>query len=75
MTRLPRITAVDLVRVLKRLGFIEARQTGSHLVLTRERTRTRVVVPMHSGRILKLGTLKAILDEGGVTVDEVIEAL
>lgn len=75
MTRLPRITATDLVRALKRLGFVEARQTGSHLVLTRETTRARVVVPMHPGRTLKLGTLKAILDEGGVTVNEVIEVL
>jgi predicted RNA binding protein YcfA (HicA-like mRNA interferase family) len=75
VSRLPRITAAELVGALKRLGFVEARQTGSHLVLTRENPNARVVVPMHPGRTLRLGTLKAIVDEGGVGVDELLGVL
>ena len=75
MSRLPRITGIDLVRALKRLGFLQSRQSGSHLVLTRATPPARVVVPMHRGRTLRLGTLSAILDEGGVTVDELLAAL
>ena len=64
------MTARDLVRALKRLGFVEVRQTGSHLVLKRDHPQSRVVVPMHSGRDLKLGTLRAILEEGAVSPDD-----
>ena len=73
--RLPRITSRELVSALKRLGFVEARQTGSHLVLKRDQPPARVVVPVHAGRVLKVGTLKAILDEAGVSDEELREAL
>ncbi len=33
MTRLPQMTARDLVRFLKARGFVEDRQSGSHLTL------------------------------------------
>lgn len=75
MTRLPRVKAQQLVRALKRLGFVEARQTGSHLVLKRADPPSRTVVPVHKGRTLKTGTLKAILEESGVSVDELLDAL
>jgi predicted RNA binding protein YcfA (HicA-like mRNA interferase family) len=75
MSRLPRITAEELVRALKRLGFVEVRQSGSHLVLKRAAPPGRVVVPVHPGRILKLGTLKAILDEGDVELGDLISKL
>ncbi len=52
MPKLPVLTAKELVRALKRPGFKEDRKKGSHLVLFHPQTRKRVVVPMHSGRIL-----------------------
>lgn len=73
--RLPRITSRELVAALKRPSFVEARQTGSHLVLKREQPPARVIVPVHAGRVLKLGTLKAILDDAGVSEDELRAAL
>jgi predicted RNA binding protein YcfA (HicA-like mRNA interferase family) len=73
--RLPRITSRELVSALKRLGFVEARQTGSHLVLKRDQPPTRVVVPMHAGRVLKLGTFKAILDDARISEEELREVL
>jgi predicted RNA binding protein YcfA (HicA-like mRNA interferase family) len=60
---------------LKRLGFVEVRQTGSHLVLRRDQPPARAVVPVHAGRVLKLGTLRAILEEGGLSVDDLLGAL
>jgi predicted RNA binding protein YcfA (HicA-like mRNA interferase family) len=56
--KLPRdLSGVEAARALKRLGFVELRQTGSHLIMRKE-TRT-VVVPQHKS--LKPGTLKASL--------------
>ncbi len=71
MPRAPRITGAEAVRALRRLGWREAYQKGSHIVLVHpDRPQKRVVVPLHPGRILKAGTLAAILDRAGLDVEE-----
>lgn len=71
MPRLPRVSGAEAVRALERLGFIVARQRGSHIVM--RRGSSGCVVPNH--RELKPGTLAGLLRQGGVSVDEFIEAL
>lgn len=69
--KLPRITPLDLVRALKRAGWQEVRQTGSHLHLTYpDRTGEVLTVAMHVGRVVPLGTLKAILSQADLTAEE-----
>ncbi len=43
MPRLPRVSGAETIRALERLGFIQVRQRGSHVVLKRERTITSTV--------------------------------
>lgn len=69
--RLPRITAVELVRALKRAGWQELRQTGSHLHLTHsDRTGVVLTVAVHAGRIVPLGTLRAILSQAELSAEQ-----
>lgn len=56
MTRLPQVTARELVRFLKSKGFIEDRQTGSHLTLWNEERHISVTVPIHAGCDIGRGT-------------------
>ncbi|MGD0061039.1 MAG: type II toxin-antitoxin system HicA family toxin [Verrucomicrobiia bacterium] len=67
--RLPAITAKDLVRFLKRQGFVEDRQRGSHLVLFHPATNRTVVVPMHSGDLGR-GLSRAVLKDAGFSVED-----
>jgi predicted RNA binding protein YcfA (HicA-like mRNA interferase family) len=53
------------------LGFIEVRQTGSHRILRKE-SRT-VVVPQH--RPIKPGTLKGLIEQAGLTLEEFVAEL
>jgi predicted RNA binding protein YcfA (HicA-like mRNA interferase family) len=69
--RLPRLTADELLRVLRRDGWFVSRQAGSHVVLRHPTKAGRVVVPVHSGTIVKLGTLAGILDDAGLTAEDV----
>ncbi|MBI3976740.1 MAG: type II toxin-antitoxin system HicA family toxin [Chloroflexi bacterium] len=69
MPPLPRITATELVRALRRAGWEPDHQTGSHLILRHPQRPGRVTVPLHTGRTLRLGTLKTILDQAGPTAD------
>ena len=73
--RLPRIDSQDLIRALKRAGFEEQRQRGSHLHLRRAADQRRVTVPVHAGRVMPPGTLKAILRDAGISTDELRELL
>jgi predicted RNA binding protein YcfA (HicA-like mRNA interferase family) len=62
---------VEAARVLKRCGFVELRQSGSHLIL--RRAGRTVVVPQH--KPLKPGTLKGIIEQAGLTLEELIAHL
>lgn len=70
--KLPRdVNGSDAVRALRRLGFEQLRQSGSHVIMRRN-GRT-VVVPMH--RPIKSGTLRGLIEQAGVTVEEFVKAL
>jgi len=75
MPRLPRITSRKLLQVLSRAGFYVHHQTGSHANL-RHRTKTQlhIVVPRHSGD-LALKTLKSIIVQSDMTVEEFVALL
>jgi len=75
LTRLPRITAKELLRALKKSGFYEHHQVGSHVTLKNGDGARRVVAPYHTGAIIKLKTLKAILKDAGLGVEDLVELL
>lgn len=74
MVRLPRVTAVEVIRVLEREGFSLARCSGSHCIY-RNAEGKRVTVPYHTGKTLHPKLLKAILQDMGLEVEEFIERL
>ena len=59
-SRNPRLTAKQIIKQLKKAGFKEINQTGSHLKLFNTETRRTAIVPIHSNKIIPIGTLKAI---------------
>jgi predicted RNA binding protein YcfA (HicA-like mRNA interferase family) len=71
MPRLPRLSSRETIRALERLGFVQVRQRGSHIVL--QRGSLTCVVPHR--KELRLGTLSGILDQAELTVDELLAAL
>ena len=75
MAKLPRISGKDAVRALERLGFRQARQRGSHVVLKKSSLGEEVgcVVPLHPE--LAVGTLRGILRQSGVATEEFIDKL
>lgn len=75
MGRLPSVSARQVVRALKRAGFIEDRQKGSHLILIHSETKARTVVPVHPGRTVKEPLLRAIIRDANLGVEEFTELL
>lgn len=59
------ITPKEMVKQLKKCGFVEVSQKGSHLKLRNEKTGKVVIVPMH-GKDIPSGTEQAILKQAGL---------
>jgi predicted RNA binding protein YcfA (HicA-like mRNA interferase family) len=75
MPKLPSVSGERVIRALKRAGFAELRQKGSHVSLERRLGDQifRTVVPTHS-EVAK-GTLSDILKQAGLTLEEFLEKL
>ena len=67
--KFPRVTCDELIRVLKKAGFVEKRQKGSHLTMFRESDKRRATVPIHAGREVPIGTLRGILRDADISAD------
>ena len=74
MSKLPAVRPSELARVAQRLGFVLDRRRGSHAIFFRAADGKRVVIPMHN-RDLKTGTLHGLLEDMGLTRDELIQLL
>jgi predicted RNA binding protein YcfA (HicA-like mRNA interferase family) len=76
MTRTPVLTAIDVIRGLKKAGFVLYRQArGSHEIWYNPVTKRRTTVPNHPGVDIPKGTLKAILKEAGLSLDDFLRLL
>jgi len=75
MSKIPALTARKVIRALKRAGFVEDRQKGSHLILIHSETRARTVVPVHAGRTIKEPLLRAIVRDANLSIDEFLTLL
>ena len=67
------LSGQQLRRALERVGFVYQRQKGSHMILRRDDPHARVVVPDH--KTLRLGTLRQILNEAGISIEQLRELL
>jgi predicted RNA binding protein YcfA (HicA-like mRNA interferase family) len=65
MSNFPSINAKEFIKVIEKLGFYFDRQKGSHAVY-KSFEGLRVVVPMHSGKDLKQGTLMGMIQDIGI---------
>ena len=75
MPKLKPLSGAETVRALERLGFIQARQRGSHVVLKKQTPEGAIgcSVPLH--RELAVGTLRGILRQIKVEPDEFMASL
>ena len=69
-SQLPALRVGEFIRKLRRAGFVFDRQAkGSHEIWRNPDTQRRVVIPNHPGDIPK-GTLRKMIQQAGLTVEE-----
>lgn len=72
--KVPSLRHKKLVKALKKIGFEEARQTGSHLILLNKKSKKIISVPIHN-KDIKRGLLTGIIKQAGLTTEEFIKLL
>ena len=70
MSRLVPLRPAEVIRRLRRLGFEGPIGGGRHLRMIHVATRRIIPVPMHQGRDVGVGLIRAILREVGITPEE-----
>ncbi|MEH2237337.1 type II toxin-antitoxin system HicA family toxin [Nostoc sp.] len=73
MRKLPLVSGQECIKALGKAGFYILRQRESHIIVRRHEPFAEVVVPNHQE--LDKRTLRAIIRQVGLSVDEFIELL
>jgi len=74
MSELPSLKPIDVIRKLRKAGFVFDRHAkGSHEIWYNPKTKRRTVIPNHPGRDLPKQTLHAIIKQAGLSVNEFID--
>ena len=68
MGRLNNISGREAVKAFKKTGWNVAGQVGSHVVMTKKGIRVNLSIPQH--KELSVGTLRLLIQNSGLTVDE-----
>jgi len=75
MSSLPKVTGKDTLAALLKAGMVPSHVRGSHHYLKWSDGRKLVCVPVHAGKTLRIGTLKNILDQSGLSIERFIGLL
>ncbi|MHB8359819.1 MAG: type II toxin-antitoxin system HicA family toxin [Thermoplasmataceae archaeon] len=74
MPKLPIISGIKAVKALTRVGFSIDHQTGSHIIMRKDGSKpVTISVPKH--KEMKAGTLRILIKQAGLTVEEFLKLL
>jgi predicted RNA binding protein YcfA (HicA-like mRNA interferase family) len=75
MSKLPRVSARELIAALRRDGWTTVRQSGGHMQLKHHAKPGKVTVPIHGSQTLPVDLVSAVLKQAGLTADELRDLL
>ncbi len=73
MTQLPNLSGKEVVKAFENLGWKFSRQSGSHIVLTKDGEMASLSVPNH--KAVAKGTLRSLIRAANLTIDEFVKAI
>lgn len=73
MARLPVLSGRQVVRTFEALGWVQVRQSSSHIILVRDGHPATLSVPDHD-EVVK-GTLRSLIRAAGLTIPEFVAAI
>jgi len=74
LPKIPPLNPHKLIKILQRTGFKIIRQKGSHVIMMNDQ-KIRTVIPVHPGKDVKPGLIRAIIKEAGLSREEFLKLL
>ena len=74
MPKLPVLKTRKLINILAKMGFLKYHQVGSHAQFKHPDGR-RTTIPIHQGKEIPRGTLKAILKDIEISIEDFLKFL
>ena len=75
MASLPSVTGHEAIKAFGKVGFVLDRINGSHHILKKTGHANTLSVPVHGNRPVATGTLRSLIRDAGLTVEEFIALL
>ncbi len=75
MSRMGSYNGEEVVRAFQRAGWRITRQRSSHVILEKEGHEATLSVPVHKGKNIKRGTLRDLIKDAKMSVDEFLECI
>ena len=74
MPKLPVLSGKDTIKALSKIGFQHVRTRGSHAILNKfNKDKVKITIPFPLHKELAKGTLKNMMNQAGLTLDEFLE--
>jgi len=75
MPKLPILSGKDMIKVLERIGFTHIRTRGSHAILKKQTTQGSKTIPVPLHKEIAKGTLKSIMNQADLTLEDLMKLL
>ena len=75
MPKVPIVNGANLIKALRKKGFLLNRISGSHHILIHPDKQITISIPVHKGKTLGKGITLAIIKDAGITTEEFLRLL
>lgn len=64
-----------MVKILSKIGFVHVRTRGSHAIMNKQTQEKKITVPVPLHKELAKGTLKSIMNQVELTLEDLLNLL
>jgi len=75
MAKLPILSGKEMIKILERIGYVHNRTRGSHMIMIKETEEGKKTIPVPNHKELAKGTLKAIMNQSEITLDDLLRLM
>ncbi len=75
MPDLPAVNGMQIIKAFEKFGFVVVRVKGSHHIMKKSDHTYVLTIPVHGAKRLKPGTLRSLIRDAGVSVEEFSQAV
>ncbi|MBU1252632.1 MAG: type II toxin-antitoxin system HicA family toxin [Nanoarchaeota archaeon] len=75
MTKLPILSGKKVTKVLLKLNYRHVRTRGSHMIFVRQSSDGKKTIPVPNHKELAKGTLKAIMEQASLKLEDLLNLL